>query len=380
MKFKNVLLIVGMLIIASCGFLDDEDGDDVYMSDDQPGETESTSDDVQESAPDIDAIMADYSDGPGGAVMVIQDGEIVFQNGYGFANVDTEEPITTETVFHLGSVGKQFTAMGVMILVERGDVNLDSPIIAYLPELNWADDGVTVRSLLHHTSGIMGYDDSDELYDALIDSADMPANSDLIRVLAENGSMLTEPGEIFNYSNAGYDILGAMIERVSGQTYADFMNDNVFAPLGMSNTFALPDSRRNGPNVAESYSTEGAYEPDALDNLNGSGSIYSTVGDFYLYDQALYTNDLVSQSMLEEAFTPAELNSGESTGYGFGFDIAEHDGEAYVGHSGAWLGFESYYLRFADSNLSVVVLLNLDYATDDGAEGIAFSVADLYLK
>lgn len=247
MKFKNVLLIVGMLIIASCGFLDDEDGDDMYMPDDQPSETESTSGDVQESAPDIDAIMADYSDGPGGAVMVIQDGEIVFQNGYGFANVDTEEPITTETVFHLGSVGKQFTAMGVMILVERGDVNLDSPIIAYLPELNWADDGVTVRSLLHHTSGIMGYDDSDELYDALIDSADMPANSDLIRVLAENGSMLTEPGETFNYSNAGYDILGAMIERVSGQTYADFMNDNVFAPLGMSNTFALPDSAEMDP-------------------------------------------------------------------------------------------------------------------------------------
>lgn len=379
MKFKYVLPIV-FFLIASCGFMDD-DGDVSYSYSDQPDETETDSDSiVDEDAPNIDAIMADYSDGPGGAIMVVQDGEIVFQNGYGYANVENEEPITPDTVFHLGSVGKQFTAMAVMILSERGDVNLDSPIIAYLPELSWADDGVTVRSLLHHTSGIMGYDDSDELYDALSVSADMPGNSDLIRVLAENGSMLTEPGETFNYSNTGYDVLGAMIERVSGQTYAEFMNDKVFAPLGMSNTFALPSSRRDGPDVAESYSTEGAYEPDALDNINGSGSIYSTLGDFYLYDQALYTNELVSQAMLDEAFTPAELNSGESTGYGFGFDIAEHNGEAYVGHSGAWLGFESYYLRFAGSNLSVVVLLNLDYASGGGAEEIAFSVADLYLK
>lgn len=373
MTFKHILLIMGLLLITSCGYLDDEE--------DQSDETETASEVlVEEGAPDIDRIMADYSDGPGGAIMVIQDGDIVFQNGYGYANVDNEEPITPDTVFHLGSVGKQFTAMAVMILSERGDVNLDSPIIAYLPELSWADDGVTVRSLLYHTSGIMGYDDSNELYDALSASADMPGNSDLIRVLAENGSMLTEPGEVFNYSNTGYDILGSMIERVSGQTYAEFMNDNVFAPLEMSNTFALPSSRRDAPDVAESYSTEGAYEPDALDNLNGSGSIYSTLGDFYLYDQALYTNELVSQAMLDEAFTPAALNSGESTGYGFGFDIAEHNGEAYVGHSGAWLGFESYYLRFAGSNLSVVVLLNLDYASGGGAEEIAFSVADLYLK
>jgi len=379
MNKKILFVVLVMMLIMACGVF--TDGEDT-PADDQPENVESNSGaDGGETPHEIDALMASYLDGPGGVVMVIQNGEIVFQNGYGMADMEKGVPITTDTVFHLGSVGKQFTAMGVMILSEQGLVDFDEPIAAYLPELNWMDEGVTVRRLLNHTSGIMGYDDSDELYDDLLSSSDMPGNDDLIRVLAENEDMLSAPGDEFYYNNTGYDILGAMIERVSGQTYADFMNNTIFAPLGMKDTFALPNAQqRSGKNVAESYSTDGAYEPDALDNLNGSGSIYSTLDDFYLYDQALYTNKLVSQNSLKEAFTSGVLNNGEETGYGFGFDVAEYKGETYVGHSGAWLGFESYYLRFSELRLSVVVLLNLDYAKNDGAEGIAFSTADLFLK
>lgn len=329
---------------------------------------------------DVDALMAAYTDGPGGAVMVIQNGEIVHQNGYGLADVENGSPITTDTVFHLGSVGKQFTALGVMLLAEQGLVEYDAPLKTYLPELAWTGDDVTVRTLLHHTSGIMGYDDSDEIYDALVASADKPGNDDLLQVLAEQGSTLSDPGDEFNYSNAGYDLLGVLIERVSGQRYPAFMEENIFAPLGMTHTFAIPnDERLTDAAVAQSYSTEGAYEPDVLDGLNGAGSIYSTLGDMYLYDQSFYTNELVSQETLAEAFTLGVLNNGEETDYGFGFELGEYSGETYIGHSGAWLGFESYYLRFPERNLSVVVLLNLDYS-EEGAEGIAFSAADLYLK
>lgn len=367
----------GFLSLA-CGVGASEDG---FSEETQPV-VEDTSAGIEsgETSSEVDALMSAYVDGPGGAVMVIQDGEIVHQNGYGLADVENGTPITIETVFHLGSVGKQFTALGIMLLAEQGLLTYDDPISMHLPELSWMDDEVTVRRLLHHTSGIMGYDDSDEIYNALIASAEKPGNDDLLQVLAEQGEMLANPGDEYNYSNSGYDLLGILIERLSGQSYPDFMEENIFGPLGMIHTFAVPnDARLNEKDVAQSYSEEGAYEPDALDGLNGAGSIYSTLGDMYLYDQALYTDALVSREALADALTSSVLNNGEETDYGFGFELGEHSGETYIGHSGAWLGFESYYLRFPTRNLSVVVLLNLDYS-EEGAEGIAFSTADLYLK
>lgn len=376
---KVLVVLVGCAVVLACGFMSGGDVEPSELA--QPAETESTTAaDGGGSSSEVDALMAGYADMPGGAVAVIQDGEIVHQNGYGLADVESGTPITTESVFHLGSVGKQFTAMGIMMLKERGLVDYDEPISTYLPELEWMGDGVTVRRLLHHTSGIMGYDDSDEIYDALLEAADLPTNDDLLNVMAEYGDMLTEPGEEYSYNNTGYDLLGVLIERLSGQSYTSFMDENIFSPLGMDDTFALPnDERLNGEHVAESYSTDGAYEPDPIDRISGSGSIYSTLGDMYLYDQALYKDELVSQETLAEAFVSGVLNNGGETAYGFAYDLGEYAGETYVGHSGAWLGFESYYLRFPGRNLSVVVLLNLDYS-EEGAEGIAFSVADLYLK
>lgn len=377
---KRMILFVaffGILGLA-CGVGGSEDG---FSEETQPV-VEDTSAGIEggETSSEVDVLMSAYVDGPGGAVMVIQDGEIVHQKGYGLADVENGTPITTDTVFHLGSVGKQFTAIGIMLLAEQGLLNYDDPINTHLPELAWMSDEVTVRHLLHHTSGIMGYDDSDEIYNALVASAEKPGNDDLLQVLAEQGEMLANPGDEYNYSNAGYDLLGILIERLSGQSYPDFMEENIFGPLGMRQTFAVPnDTRLNEKDVAQSYSEEGAYEPDALDGLNGAGSIYSTLGDMYLYDQALYTDEMVSQETLAEAFTSGVLNSGEETAYGFGFELGEYSGETYIGHSDAWLGFESYYLRFPTRNLSVVVLLNLDYS-EEGAEGIAFSTADLYLK
>lgn len=379
MKKRFWFMVVAVAWLTACGTLAGEDetaAEESALADVEPAPLG----DGGVMSAEVDVLMAAYVDGPGGAVMVIQNGEIVHQNGYGLADVENDKPITTDTVFHLGSVGKQFTALGIMILAEQGMLKYDDPISIHLPELAWMDDGVTVRRLLHHTSGIMGYDDSDDIYNALVASAGKPGNENLLQVLAEQGSMLANPGDEYSYSNAGYDLLGVLIERLSGQSYPDFMEENIFSPLGMKHTFAVPnDARLNEDTVAQSYSTDGAYEPDILDGLNGAGSIYSTLGDLYLYDQALYMNVLVSQETLAEAFASGVLNNGEETAYGFGFELGEYTGEMYIGHSGAWLGFESYYLRFPTRNLSVVVLLNLDYS-DEGAEGLAFSTADLYLK
>jgi CubicO group peptidase (beta-lactamase class C family) len=393
MRKISVFLLVMMFLLVSCDVLEDWDDEDseaypapaqdsgLSVESDEMAEAESSPGGVVSGpvSTQVDGLMSQFEDGPGGAVMVIQNGEIVHQNGYGLANVEQDIPITPGTIFHLGSVGKQFTAMGILILVDQGQVDLDEPISAYIPELDWMDSDVTVRRLLHHTSGVMGYDDSDEIYDALLEASETPGNDAVIRAISQLQEMLSEPGAEFYYSNTGYDLLGSLIERVSGQPYARFMDANVFAPLGMKNTFALPNDRRFGGNTAESYDENGPYQADALDNLNGSGSIYSTVGDMYLYDQALYTEKLISQALLDEMFTSGVLNNGKETGYGFGFDVTTHAGYNYVGHQGNWLGFDAYYLRFPEEKLSVVVLLNLDYAEQDSGK-IAFAVADLYLR
>jgi CubicO group peptidase (beta-lactamase class C family) len=383
MKMKALFVVITAFLLLACGALaggDDTATEEPLLVEEKPTQ----SGDGGEMSTEIDALMAKYAKSPGGAVMVIQNGEVKFQKGYGLADVESETPITIDTIFHLGSVGKQFTALGVMILAEQGLVNYDDPIGKYIPELAWMDGGVTIRRLLYHTSGVMGYDDSDAIYNALIDSSEAPTNEDLLSVLNEQGGMLTEPGEVYSYSNTGYEILGSLIERVSGQKYAVFMDENIFVPLGMTHTFSLPNAQRlTDDNVAQSYYSDGgqpwAYEPDILDGLTGSGSIYSTLGDMYLYDQALRNFELVSAETLEEAFTSGTLNNGEAIDYGFGVELSEYSGYSYIGHSGAWLGFESYYLHIPDQDLSVVVLLNLDYS-EEGAEGIAFSVADLFMQ
>jgi CubicO group peptidase (beta-lactamase class C family) len=282
-------------------------------------------------------------------------------------------------------VGKQFTALGVMILKEQGKLDYDDPIGKYIPELKWTGDEVTIRRLLHHTSGLPDYDEIDALYNRLLEIAPEPRNADLLKALSEQTELMYAPGSEFVYSNTGYDILGALIEKVSGQSYPDFMQERIFGPLGMTHTFALPNpEKRNASYVALSYYEENGqpvyYEPDPMDNIPGSGGIYSSLSDMYLYDQALYTDTIIKQSTLAEAFTDGTLNDGESLEYGFAWDLGTELGQRYVAHDGAWLSYLAYYLRFPDRQLSVVVLLNMDYIDPSDEETIAFDVADLYLK
>ncbi|MFH7242542.1 MAG: serine hydrolase domain-containing protein [Spirulina sp.] len=381
----KLLLMAMVLLLTACDGLEARQGADSPVAEAGEKGTLSTPESSGHSAirndpesTQIDQWMAQDEPGPGGVVMVVQSGEIVHQQGYGLADVDQGIPITPETRFHLGSVGKQFTAMGVLMLVDQGQVALDDPISAHIPELDWMDEGVTVRRLLHHTSGVMGYDDSDDIYDALLNSSSTPGNEDVVTAISQFQEMLFDPGEEFHYSNTGYDLLGLLIERISGQTYGQFMEDSIFAPLGMRNTFALPSDERFGPSVAQSYDADGPYEPDILDNVNGSGSLYSTLGDLYLYNQAWSTETLVSQDLLAEMVTSGTLRNGEETDYGFGVEVYTYGDYDYVAHQGAWLGFDSYYLRFPEESLTIVVLLNLDYAEQD-AETMAFAIADLYL-
>lgn len=332
----------------------------------------------------VDKFFASFvgKDTPGGAVIVLKDGQTLYKAAYGLANLEDGTPLTVNHAFHLASVGKQMTALAIMMLAQQGKLNYDDPIGKYIPELSHFGKDFTIRQMLHHTSGLPDY--NAKLEKAMYARTDQPTNADLVAALSKMKAPSTKPGEAFEYSNPGFDLLGSVIERISGQTFANFMQKTIFGPLGMTHTFSLPnETRRADPLVAMSYtgSTKSpeAYPYDDLDGLYGSGSIYSTVGDMALYDEALYAGTLLPVSALQEAFQPAELNDGTTEPYGFGWELEKVKGQSYVAHSGAWLGFNSDYVRFLDQHFSVIVLLNRDYDYPDDPR-IGLKIANFYLK
>jgi len=327
-------------------------------------------------------LFADFVDEetPGAAVLVSREGQLVYRGSFGLANLDDGAPITPEMSFHLGSVGKQFTALAIMLLAEQGELDFDDPIGEYLPELPWGKR-ITIRQVLNHTSGVPDYDTSTSLYGALFDRSDTPNNDDLLAVLSERRRLTATPGQLFAYSNTGYDLLGILIERISGQSYADFMQETFFAPLGMTRSFSAPNRPRNAEQwVVHSYTVDDddelvAYDKDNLDGLTGSGSIYASVDDLLRYDRALFGGQLVSEETFAEALKPARLNNGRQSYYGFGWELDKEG--AYIAHSGAWLAFQSCYVHFLEENVSVIVLLNQD--DEDAAPcDIASEIAALY--
>jgi len=381
MKIRGILFCAAaLLVIVACGF-EQETTNAQNIPTTSSSETNA---DYSKANQQVDDFFAGFTgaDTPGGAVIVLQDGAILYQSAYGVANLEDGTPLTTDHIFHIASVGKQMTALGIMILADEGKLNYDDPAGNYVPEVKHFGNDFTIRRLLTHTSGLPDYDG--DIMDALYARSDTPTNEDLAAALSEMEELPTAPGEAFEYSNPGYDLLAVVIERTSGQDFPQFMQTHIFDPLRMQHTFSLPNaSRRANPMVAISYTGENgapeAYPYDDLDNLYGSGSIYTTVGDMALYDEALYTNQLVSQTTLKNAFQAVELNDGSSEPYGFGWELEEWNSETYVAHSGAWLGFNSDYVRFPERHFSVIVLLNRDYEYPDDPR-IALQIAEFYVQ
>ena len=260
------------------------------------------------------------ADGPGFALAVVARGTVVHAAGYGLANLRRGLPIEADTIFHLASCGKQFTGLGVLMLAEEGKLQLDDPVGKHLPLLAGFGPRVTVRQLLHHTSGICDLYDDDGVKAVLARCA-RPANADLIRTYADLGCPMAEagiePGDTYSYSNSGYELLGTIIELVSGQSYHDFFARRVFDPLDMKDTFSVPDRRIGGPRCATGYTLDDWDDfieagSNEFDNLVGSGSFYTTAPDLCRYEQALRTHSLISEASMAEAFTGGRTNGGDS--------------------------------------------------------------------
>ena len=303
---------------------------------------------------------------PGLALAIIRSSAIVHAAGYGLANIKDGAPIVQDTIFHLASCGKQFTGLGILMLAEERKLHPDDPLGKHLPSLAGFGPGVTIRQLLHHTSGIRDlYDDAG--IDEVLARCERPTNADLINIYADLGCPMAgrgiKPGDTFSYSNSGYDLLGAVIERVSGLTYHDFFQRRVFDRLGMKDTFSVPDDRASDRRCATGYDVDESEQlvPNGgseFDALAGSGSFYTTLPDLFRYDQSLRSYGLVSEASTMEMFTSGRTNDGSSTKYGFGWFIGSYDGQPLADHEGAWNGFRSYICCYLDAPLSIFILSN----------------------
>ncbi|MFZ5910309.1 MAG: serine hydrolase domain-containing protein [Chloroflexota bacterium] len=330
---------------------------------------------------------------PGGAVAIFQNDRIVYEAGYGLADIEQRIPMTPQHIFQPGSIGKQFTAMTVMILDEQGKLDYDDPVSKYLPELAHLGEGVTIRRLLHHTSGLTRNFHGGDLDDELLKKTQQPTNRDLLALLSERAELEFQPGATYWYSNPGHQALASVVERMSGQPFHVFLKENIFDPLGMVNTFSAADPRRlSDPSMCHGYLYNASgllelYEIDPFLGLEGAAPVYTTLEDMYRYDQALYTEKMVEQSTLAEARRPLVLNNGREYPYGFARQVGTYLGQPYKAHSGGWLGFRSYYIRFPEKHLSVVLFLNFSFmphGQDQWSpiepELLGLQIARIYLK
>jgi CubicO group peptidase (beta-lactamase class C family) len=311
---------------------------------------------------------------PGLAMLVARKGITIRAEGYGLANVELNVPVKPETIFQSGSVGKQFTATAVMMLVEEGKIGLDDHLNKYFSSApSWWNE-VTVRELLSHTAGFTDYPKNfDEQKDYTEDQ--------LIRMV-EAIPPAYPPGTQWSYSNLGYLTLGIMIRRVTGEFYGDFLQKRIFKPLGMS-TARIIDEADIVPNRAAGYRLENGalknqkWVSPSL-NTTADGSLYFSIVDLAKWDAALYGEGLLKRSSLQQMWTVAKFRDGKpnSGHYGFGWFVESQQGHRLVEHEGQWQGFETQISRYLDDELTVIVLTNLGSADP---HRIADKVAAIYL-
>jgi CubicO group peptidase (beta-lactamase class C family) len=293
---------------------------------------------------------------PGLALLVSRNGVPIRAEGFGLANVELSVPVKPETIFQSGSVGKQFTATAVMLLVEEGKIGLGDPLSKYFPDgPDWWKE-VTIRELLSHTAGFTDYPKD---FDLRMDYTE----EELIKVV-EAIPPAYPPGTNWKYSNLGYVTLGVLIHKVSGQYFADFLQERVFKPLGMSTTRIISEADII-PNRAAGYRLEKGeiknqewVSPSA--NSTADGSLYFTILDLAKWDAALYTEKVLKESSKREMWTVAALRDGKPNraGYGFAWFVDSRNGHRLVGHDGRWQGFTTHIARYLDDGLTIVILTN----------------------
>lgn len=309
----------------------------------------------------VDAVFADYDrrDTPGCAVGVIRDGALAHARGYGMANLEHAIPIDARSVFETASVSKQFAALAVVLAARDGRLSLDDDVRRWLPSLHDHRTPVTLRQMLHHTSGLRDYLVLMQL--AGKRDEDFYTDAEVLAALARLEQLNFPPGDDYAYSNSGYFLLSQVLREATGQTLAAWARERIFVPLGMVDTRFQDDFRRLVPRRATGYRPlkDGGFEIDQTTlNMVGDGGLYTSVEDFAKWDRNFDAASVGDASLLEELQRPGVLNDGTLQDYALGLRVGGYRGQRIVEHGGAFVGYRAAYLRFPDARLSLVALCN----------------------
>ncbi len=311
-----------------------------------------------------------------GNVIVIENGKTVLKRAHGISNIHKGDSLVTNSVFRLGSVSKQFTAMAITILKDKGKLSYDQDVKEFIP--NFPYNGVTIKHLLHHTSGLPDYLNLMVEHWKTEYKEDEPlryisGNEDIIqKIIEKKPEILFRPGEKWEYSNTGYVLLATIAERVSGKSFDKFLNEMIFSPLGMTNTSVYNFKKEEDPDMPmrvfgfkETPNGRVSNDVHFLNFAKGDGGIYSTLDDLLSWHRSLRDNKLISKATLKEIFTEGKLNNGEHIDYGLGWFIGEEkNNHKVVYHGGGWVGFGTYIYRDV-TNDSVFIILTNNSSWDD---------------
>lgn len=329
----------------------------------------------------VDSLFArwDRADSPGCAVGVVEGGELVYAWGYGSANLDHGVPITARSVFYAASVSKQFTAAVLVLLEQQGRLSLDDDVRRYVPELPEYERPITLRQLLHHTSGLRDYLTLMRLAGMRLEDAH--SDEAVLDLIARQRRPNFPPGERYLYSNTGYFLVSVIVPRVTGSTLREFADEHLFAPLGMQDTHFHDDPRMIVPGRAVAYSPADDGRGYRLDfwfgfDKVGSGGLLTTVEDLYRWERNFVEPQVGGPALLAALHSPGRLADGTELHYLLGLRRGEYRGAATVGHGGASMGFRSHLLRLPDHDFAAILLCNTAEA-DTG--DLARAIVDIYL-
>jgi CubicO group peptidase (beta-lactamase class C family) len=314
---------------------------------------------------------------PGCAVAAMRDGKILYQRGYGMADLDHNVPITADTVFHVASMSKQFTAAAIVMLAQEPKLSLDDEVRKYVPELPDFGAPVTLRQLVHHTSGLR---DQWELLGLAgwRYSLDLITDDDVLSIMSRQKDLNFPPGSKHMYSNTGYTLLAQVVKRVSGQSFREFTTSRIFQPLGMRNTHFRDDHAEIVKNMAYGYVPTKDTFRISITNFDtvGATSLLTTVEDLALWDENFYNPRVGGPEMIRQMLERGKLNDGEQLDYAFGLVIGKHRGLATVDHAGGDAGYRSDMIRFPDQHFTAVCLCN---RADSNPSELTLQVAEIYL-
>lgn len=315
-------------------------------------------------------------DTPGCALAVIKDGQIIYKRGYGMANLELAVPITTTSVFKVGSIAKQFTAMSIGLLAQQGKLSLDDNVRRHVPEVPDFGSPITLRHLIHHTSGLRDFLEMLEMAGWRND--DVITEKDILDMVSRQRTLNHKPGNQYLYTNTGYVLLAMVVKRVTGQPLSEFAEASIFKPLGMTNTLFNDDHRTIIKGLVDAYLPKeggGFLKWMAADDHMGSDNLFTTVEDLARWDQNFYDKRVGGNAVIKQMLTPGVLKDDPTFDYAYGLNINQYRGLRMTQHAGSRLGYRAQLMRFPDQRFSVACLCNARISPDT----LARRVADIYL-